>query len=50
MVTVVKCLLQNSKALGYKNGQTEVVDSRMAVKSSGMSLSNSTYLLTLLVE
>ena len=37
MVTAIMCLLQNLKALGHKKGRMEVVDSTMAVKSSGMS-------------
>ena len=35
IMTAMKHLLQNSKALGYRNGRTEVADSRMAEKSSG---------------
>ena len=32
-MTVVKWLLQNSKALGRKKGQAKVVNSKIAVKS-----------------
>ena len=37
MVTAVKCLLQNSKALFRRNGRTKVANSMMAEKSSRMS-------------
>ena len=50
MVTVVKCLLQSSKAQGRRKGQMDVVDSKMAVKSSSLSWSNPNSLLTLLAE
>ena len=50
MVTAMMCLLQNLKALGHRKCRTEVVDSKMAVKSSGMSWSNPNYLLTLLAK
>ena len=33
-MTVVKWLLQNSKALGCKKGQAKVVDSKIVIKSS----------------
>lgn len=37
MVTTVKCLLQNSKALRRKKGRTKVVVSKIKIKSSSMS-------------
>ena len=49
-VTVVKCLHQNSKALCCRNGRTEVGESMIVEKSSGIFWSNLNCLITLSTE